>query len=120
MKNNRLITILVLLVFTTSCVQKTYRKTVVFRLQTNQVQQIEKVGIQGNDKPLIWDVDLEMKPIVKDSLYEATVTFNTGYKFTEIKFVINDKRELENKENRKVIFSTNDTTIYNAKFDTLH
>ncbi len=120
MKNSKLTTILAVIILLSSCVQKTYRKTVVFLLQTDVLKQIEKVGIRGNDKPLNWDTDVEMTPIIKDSLYKATVTFNTGYNFTEIKFVINDKIELENKDNRKVTFSENDTTIYKAKFDTIN
>ena len=117
MKNNRITAIISLLLLTTSCVQKTYRKTVVFILQTNPIQSIEKVGIRGNDKPLNWDADLSMKTVVKDSLYKATVTFITGYKFTEVKFVVNDRIEHQDKNNRKINFTATDTTIYNAKFD---
>ena len=120
MKNNRLTLILAIIILLSSCVQKTYRKTVVFLLQTDALKQIEKVGIRGNDKPLNWDTDVEMTPVVQDSLYKATVTFITGYKFTEVKFVINDRIELENKDNRKVTFSENDTTIYKAKFDIIN
>jgi hypothetical protein len=120
MKNNKLNIILAVIILLSSCVQKTYRKTVVFLLQTDNVKHLEKVGIRGNEKPLNWDSDVEMTTVVQDSLYKATVTFITGYKFTEVKFVINDKIELENKDNRKVTFSENDTTIYKAKFDTIN
>jgi hypothetical protein len=45
-----------------------------------------------------------MKTYKKD-LYELTTTFETGYTFTEIKFMVNDSLEFENQENRRVDFS---------------
>lgn len=106
-----------ILVLLSSCVQKTYKKTVVFRLDTSEIKEVKKVGIRGNDKPLTWDYDTEMKAIKKDSLYEITVTFETGYKFTEVKFVVNDAFEFQNEDNRKVVFSEKDTCTYNATFN---
>lgn len=100
----------------TSCVQKTYKKTIVFTLNTNGFENIEKVGIRGNDTPLSWDSDYEMQPI-KDSLYQATVTIETGYNVTQVKFTINNEIELENETNRKIIFSKKDTTFYKAIFN---
>jgi hypothetical protein len=44
-------------------------------------------------------------------LYELTTTFETGYTFTEIKFMVNDSLEFENQENRRVDFSQGDTTF---------
>ena len=58
-----------------------------------------------------------MKIIKKDSLYELTTTFETGYTFTEIKFMVNDSLEFENQENRRVDFSQVDTTFYNETFN---
>ena len=71
----------------------------------------------GKDKPLSWDYDTEMKFFVKDSMYKVTNTFETGYKFTEVKFTVNDKFENENEDNRRVVFSDNDTTFYKVKFN---
>jgi hypothetical protein len=116
MKTKLAITLSILLLLT-SCVQKTYKKTVVFRLDTSEIKEVKKVGIRGNDKPLSWDYDTEMKAVKKDSLYELTVTFETGYKFTEVKFVVNDHFELQDQDNRKVVFSKKDTCYYNAKFN---
>lgn len=106
-----------ILVLLSSCVQKTYKKTVVFRLDTSEIKEVKKVGIRGKDKPLTWDYDTEMKAIKKDSLYEITVTFETGYKFTEVKFVVNDAFEFQNEDNRKVVFSEKDTCTYNTTFN---
>lgn len=101
----------------TSCVQKSYKRTVVFTLDTSEIKEVKKVGIRGNDKPLSWDYDTKMKEIKKDSLFQITITGETGYKFTEVKFVVNDTFEFQNEDNRRVIFSEKDTTFYKAKFN---
>jgi hypothetical protein len=99
------------------CVQKTYRKTVVFTLTVQNIKNIKTVGIRGNGKPLSWDKDFEMKPLINDSVYSATATTITGYKFAEIKFTVNGGYELKEKPNRRLNFSDKDTTYYNAVFD---
>ena len=68
------------------CVQKAYKKIAIITLSVSNIKSIKTVGIRGNGKPLSWDKDFEMKELVKDSLYTATVTTVTGYKFAEIKF----------------------------------
>ena len=100
----------------TNCVQKTDKRTIVFTLDTNGFKNIEKVGIRGNDVPLSWDSDFEMT-LTKDSLYKTLVTIETGYKFTQVQFTINDTFELKNGNNREVVFSEKDTTFYKATFD---
>lgn len=117
MKTKLGITILIISIFLTSCVQKTYVRIVVFTLNATEIKDIKKVGIRGNDKPLSWDYDTEMKFFPSENLYKITTIFKTGYKFTEVKFVINDKFEFENEDNRKVNFSKNDTTFYKVKFN---
>lgn len=110
-------TLLLILILATSCVQKTYKKTVVFTVDVSKIKNIKKVGIRGNDKPLSWDYDTEMKAIQKDSLYQIALTVETGYKFTEVKFVVNDSMEFQNEDNRRIVFSEKDTTYFNAKFN---
>jgi hypothetical protein len=100
-----------------SCVQKSSKKTVIVKLNVVGLKDIKSVGIRGSQKPLSWENDLELKPIIKDSLYEASFSLITGYKFTEGKFTVNGNFELNDKDNRRIIFSENDTTIYEAKFD---
>lgn len=117
MKPKILIAALLFSLFVTSCVQKTFKKTVVFILDVSEIKDIKKVGIRGNDKPLSWDYDTQMKEVKKDRLFKITLTGETGYKFTEVKFVINDKFEFENENNRRVIFFEKDTTLYRAKFN---
>jgi hypothetical protein len=120
MKTKLAIIALLLSLILTSCVQKTYQKTVVFTLDASEIKNIKTVGIKGNDKPLSWSKSSEMKAIKKDSLYQLITTFETGYTFTEIKFMVNDSLEFENKDNRRVNFSTTDTTFYKAKFNYKH
>jgi hypothetical protein len=78
---------------------------------------IKNVGIKGKDKPFSWESVTEMKTIKKDSLYELTTIFETGYTFTEIKFIINDSIEFKNLDNRRINFTTTGTTLYRAKFN---
>jgi hypothetical protein len=112
---------LLLLVFsallTQSCVQKAYNKTVVFTLKTDKIKNIATVGLRGEEKPLSWKTDLPMTVVKKDSLYQVTTTYLTGYTFTEVKFVINGTFELRDQPNRRVVFAASDTTFYNATYD---
>lgn len=100
-----------------SCVQPSYQKTVRYILHTDQVKDIKSVGIRGGDKPLNWQSDTALTPVKTDSTYQLTVTYLTGYKFTEAKFVINGNFELAEAGNRRIEFSEGDTTVYEAVFD---
>ncbi len=116
MRNN-IIYVLLLLLLMTGCVQKTHKKTVVFELDVSQLKNIETVGIRGDDQPLNWDNSTPMTAIKKDTTYTVTATFVTGYKFTEVKFTVNDEFELKGKDNRRINFSEKDTTYYKAIFN---
>ena len=101
-----------------SCVQSTRTRVVVVTLDVSGRGPIEKVGVRGEGNPLSWREDYLLTPIVKDSLYTATIIGHTPYDFTEIKFTVNGQFELENQDNRRVVF-TGDTTYYRAKFNTM-
>ncbi len=116
MKNLNIMIALFLIAITTSCVQKTYQRTVIFNLDVKGINNVYKVGIRGENKPLNWNQDLEMK-ISKDSTYTTTVTFETGYKFAQFKFVVNDNFEFQNQDNRRVYFNENGITVVDAKFN---
>lgn len=120
MKQNKLLLVAFIFLFITGCVQKSGKKIIILKLDVGAMKNIKIVGIRGNEKPLSWDADLELKPIVKDSIFSATYSLVTGYKFTEVKFTVNGQFELNEKDNRKIIFATTgDTTIYEAKFDVI-
>ncbi len=117
MKNFNIISIGIILLFSASCVQKSQKQTIVLNLDVSGIKNIKTVGIRGEGQPLSWDKDLEMKAVVKDSLYTITGTVETGYKFSQIKFTVNGDFELKDRPNRRVVFSDSGKTIFNAKFD---
>jgi putative oxidoreductase len=115
----KLIFIALLISSSLGCVQKAYEQTVVFTLDVSKIDEpIQTVGIRGNGAPLSWDADYPMTPIYPDSLYTATFKVSTGYKFAEVKFVVNGQFELEGQPNRRVVFNESNTTNYNAIFNT--
>ncbi|WP_162127244.1 hypothetical protein [Flavobacterium phycosphaerae] len=107
-----------ILILMVSCVQKSYKRVVVVTLNVSKVKNIQSVGIRGEGKPLSWETDYPMQEVVKDSLYKAVITTNTGYLFMEGKCTVNSNFELQNKPNRRIIFDTKkDTTFINLVFD---
>lgn len=100
-----------LLFLTISCVQKAKKRVVIYIVDVSKVNSITKVGIRGWDSPLSWERDYLMKEIAKDSLYQVTITSETGRICNEFKFSVNENQELVGKGNRKIYFSTkSDTT----------
>jgi hypothetical protein len=116
MKTN-LLFCLALVALLAACVQETYTKTVVYTLHLTRAEATPTVGIRGNNKPLTWQSDTKMSLNSPDSTYRATVTYRTGYKFTEVKFVVNGTFELAERPNRRVVFSDADTTYYEGTFN---
>ena len=116
MKKHNVFTLVLLLVITTSCVQKSYKQTVVLMLDVKGIKNIKSVGVRGENQPLNWNSDYKMT-LSKDSVYTATIIGETGYLFSEFKFTINDDFELKEKPNRRVYFDKDRMTIYKAKFD---
>ncbi|OYU93234.1 MAG: hypothetical protein CFE21_21325 [Bacteroidetes bacterium B1(2017)] len=102
---------------TSSCVQESYNQTVTVILDVSGIKDIKSVGLRGDGKPLSWDEDFEMKPLIKDSLYTTTFSGKTGYLFAEVKFVVNGEFELKDKDNRQVYFDKSRKTIYKATFN---
>lgn len=117
MRKYQIILICLMVLSASSCVQKAYKKTVFITLILQNRKDIKTVGIRGNGKPLSWEADFEMKPLIKDSIYTATVITITGYKFAELKFTVNGEFELKEQPNRRLNFSDKDTTYYNAVFN---
>jgi hypothetical protein len=103
------------------CVQPSYDRTIVYRVDVSKVPDVRTVGIRGGDSPLSWSTDLAMTAERPESLYTATVTYRTGYLATEVKFTVNGVFELQDGENRRVRVAKTttggDTTIYSAVFD---
>ena len=68
----------------------------IFNLDVKGIKNIKKVGLRG-EKPLGWNFYTEMK-LGKDSIYSAIIDFESGYKFVQYKFTINEEFELKDKE----------------------
>lgn len=100
-----------------SCVQKSFKRNVKVTLDVSGKKNIDSAGIRGEENPLSWNNDFPMQELVKDSLYGAIISAETGYLFAEFKFTINGIFELENMPNRRLIFAQGDTTYYHAVFD---
>ena len=110
------IALMVLFLFC-SCVQKSYNRTVLYTLKVDNIKNVQSVGVRGRDKPLNWNKDYPLTLDKKDGLYKAYVTTNTGYLFTECKFVVNGEFEFADSPNRKIMFNNRDTIVYNAVFN---
>jgi putative oxidoreductase len=117
MQKGKLICLIGVVIAFAGCVQETRLQTVHYKLHVSGIK-VESAGIRGNDDPLDWDKDLALNTLVPDSLFEATVTYNTGLRFTKVKFLVNGKWELEGTDSRRVNFVEGDTTMYEAAFDT--
>lgn len=117
MKNNIVLLITSISLFTSSCVQKSIDQQVQLIVDVSGLPNIKTVAVRGENKPLSWREDLVMTPIKKDSLYSVTISGKTGYLFTEIKFVVNGEFELINQPNRRIIFNKSQKTVYKAKFN---
>lgn len=117
MNKSKLVLLVITLLSLSACVQKSSKKTVVVLLHVESIRDVHSVGIRGNTKPLSWESDLELTPLRKDTLYTAIFSLVTGYKFIEAKFTVNGQFELNEQENRRIIFGNKDTCIYEAKFN---
>ncbi len=114
----RKLAVTALFIVLTACVQKTHKRIVVATLDVSKINDISSVGIRGNGKPLSWETDYPMQEVVKDSLYKAIITTDTGYLFAEGKFTVNGNYELQGRPNRRFVFDTQkDTTYISVVFD---
>ena len=102
-----------------ACVQKATYKTVVYLLDVSGRPHVQQVGLRGRDKPLSWNQDLPLTPVVQDSLYRVVVTTHTGYLATEVKFTVDGEFELKEADNRRIAFRSGDTLVYRARFGRL-
>lgn len=107
-------------IFIISCVQKTANQTITFELNVKGIPNIKTVEIRIDNEAIGWEKEMEMKPIIKDSLYSLTLTGKTGYLFTEVKFKINGEYELKELPNRKVIFDKSGTTLFKSTFNKIN
>jgi hypothetical protein len=111
---------LLLVLITTSCVQKTQPKTILVKVDMNAHKRPQNVGIRGNN-PLSWNETTYLQDFDNDGIYEETFNIYTANNFIEFKFVINDSvYELEGQNNRSLSFEYKpENIIYEAEFNEL-
>lgn len=93
-----------ILIFTIIFSCTSQEKTVMLKVDTNNLANLKKVTIKGNIHPLSNDSDFEMKDVDGDGIYKSTITFNTSKRYVKFKFLINGKAELQGDDDRVLWF----------------
>jgi len=108
-----------LLVVLSSCVQQEHLKTVTFKVDMSQLENVSNVGIRGQFTSPPWEVTLPMEDKNSDGIYEVTLTESTAQSSVNFKFVNqNDQFELEGKPSRSISFEYEPETLeYQAIFN---
>ena len=109
---------LILLFCTTSCVQETHLKSITFKVDMNQVENVGNVGIRGNFTNPSWEQLIPLTDDNNDGIYEATLSQKTAVNAIRFKFVNQGVYELKDQPNRKLEFEYKpETILYEAIFD---
>ncbi len=112
MKNFIRTIILVAITILSSCVQEEHEKKVTLFVDMNAEENFESVGVRGDFLPNQWRETVLMSDENKDGIYEITFTENTAVHGISFKFVKNNNEfELQDQENRKLIFEYKPETI---------
>jgi len=119
MKIFKSICVLVVLISSISCVQKTHLKTVTFRLNMNSIENPYNVGLRGNFTEKQWKETVPLTDENKDGIYEGTFSQKTAENQVEFKFVNQDSDyELRGLDNRIIQFEYKpEIIIYEAAFN---
>ncbi|MEO0898030.1 MAG: hypothetical protein AAFY71_16595 [Bacteroidota bacterium] len=109
------------LFFLNSCVQPTYKRTVHFSVELKGDTTVESVGVRGDFAPLSWRETLELADEDSNGVYTGSVILDSPYDFFEMKFVKNGEVfELQDQDNRKIVFDQEGATEVKAVFDQLN
>ncbi|MFK8059533.1 MAG: hypothetical protein AB8B78_05515 [Polaribacter sp.] len=119
MKNYLKITIIILLISFSSCVQKEHQKKVTFYVDTNGIEDVKSIGIRGDFLPNKWRKTVLLTDENNDGIYEITFSEKTAAYGIEFKFVKNENEfELKGKDNREIVFKYEpETIVYTTKFN---
>lgn len=119
MKNYLKFGMLLFVAILSSCVQEEHEKQVTLSVDMNGTENVESVGIRGDFLPNKWRETVPMSDNNNDGIYEITFSEKTAVYGIEFKFVKNnDEFELQNQNNRELVFEYKPETIqYIAKFN---
>jgi hypothetical protein len=118
MKLLKSVSIILILVAVTSCVQDAHLKTITVKIDMTTIENPAKVGIRGTH-PLSWDETTYLNDPDGDGIYEDTFQIYATGNTVEFKFVNNGTEfELQDKSNRILSFEFKpETIIYEAIFN---
>jgi hypothetical protein len=107
------------LLIITSCVQEEHLKTVAFKVDMNQIENVAQVGVRGPFTANPWKETIYLEDINNDGIYEGTIEQKTAQNQVEFKFVnLNDQFELKNQDTRIINFEYKaETILYQAIFN---
>ena len=94
-------TILILIIFITSC--QAQERKVTFKVNVNHLDNVENVSIIGDINPIASNA----KPLTdldNDGVYETTITFKTSKRYVNFKFLVNNDEELKGSDKRRLWF----------------
>jgi hypothetical protein len=112
------ITIVIMLAFICACVQEMRDITIHFSVDMSKVENVQSVGVIGENDPLTWDNPIELQDSDGDGIYEGVITIRAAYNYAEFKFMLNKNIiELEGKGNRQVDFTDMTEVRYSGTFD---
>ena len=118
MKTIKLIAIVVLTLMTSSCVQETHLKTIIFKVDMRGAENISNLGVKGQFSSPSWEKTIPLTDENNDNIYEAQVEFRAAQYDVEFKFVKNDEYELQDMPNRSIKFEYKpETFVYSATFN---
>ncbi len=104
-KKIELLVVLLLSFYLSSCVQETHLKTVTFKVDMKEQNEVANVGLRGPFTDPPWGVTLPMEDQDGDGIYETTISKKTAQSSLGFKFVNQDSVfELEGKDNRFIQF----------------
>lgn len=119
MKALKYISIILIVLFLTSCVQKKHKKTLHFKLDMNGVENPVNVGIKGYTYPLSWDKTLLLTDNNNDGVFEISIELESASYDIEFKFVNQQNNfELRDSDNRSIRFDYKpETILYETVFN---
>ena len=103
----KLIKLLPILLIMISCVQETHLKTITFKVDMNDIENVSEVGIRGSFTSNPWKKTIFFSDEDSDGIYEGTLSLKTAHSRVEFKFVNqNDQFELQDQNNRSIEFES--------------